>query len=87
MKTDLPILVEPGARSPNNPIGVFVILIIAQFMLNIEQNENSDSHPKGKPKDIDKRIARILPEISECDFNVVFYHHLECCFLYTVSYK
>jgi hypothetical protein len=40
----------------------------AQFVLDPQENQNAAGHSDGQTKDVDKRIALVLSDISNNDF-------------------
>ena len=43
-------------------------------MLNINENKHAAGQPNGKPRQIDKRMKLVFPEVAKGDGKVIFEH-------------
>jgi len=57
-----------------NAVGPALHIIIAQFKTHEEKDQKTDGHAHAEPQDIDKGKDPVPPEISECDFEIIFKH-------------
>jgi hypothetical protein len=48
--------------------------VIAQFIVDIEENEDTAGNPDGKSRDVNERKPFVSPQIPPCDQNVIFNH-------------
>ena len=74
MQADFSILIEPRPGNPYYSVRIFMVLVVTQFMLDKQKNQNTHCHPYSQTKNIDENIERILLGISENDFEVVADH-------------
>jgi hypothetical protein len=49
-------------------------IIIVQFILNPEKNQQAAGNAQRKTKNIDERESFILHQIPPCGFEIIFYH-------------
>jgi hypothetical protein len=47
---------------------MIMVLIVAEFIPDIEQYQHAAGKADGKAGDVDKRIAFLLFNVSQCDF-------------------
>ena len=78
------VLVEPSPRNPVDTVGVFVVFVVAELVLDKKENQNAGSHPDRQPEDIDQNECGALFEVPDEDFEVVGEHgcllvRLVCC--------
>jgi hypothetical protein len=66
--------IEPLARDAINLLGFIVMLIVTQFVVHVEQNQNAARHAHGEAENVDQRIAFVLQQIAQRDFEVIFEH-------------
>jgi len=57
---------------PINLPDFLVVTIVAQLILDIEQDEQTASHPNGQASDVDEGVTFMFEQISGSDFEVVF---------------
>ena len=55
-------------------VGIFVKLIVAQFVLYKEHDQHTARNTNGEPRDVDKRIDFVTQECADGDGDVVFEH-------------
>ena len=60
---------------PVNPVHILMISVVAQFVADIERDNQAAGHTDGEPGDVDQRIALMSQNVSDGGFNVVFEHH------------
>ena len=55
-------------------LGVWVELVIAQFVVDPEQDEDGARHPHRQSEDVESRIPLMFDEIAEGDLQIAFEH-------------
>jgi len=49
---------------PVYPVGIFVVIIVAQLMIHIEKDQKTGGHSDGQPGNVDQRITLVFNKIS-----------------------
>jgi len=57
---------------PLNPFDILVVFIIAQFMANIDKDDETTGHTDSKSGYVDKGISFMPLEISQRDLQIIF---------------
>jgi hypothetical protein len=52
VKADFSVLIRPGAGNPVDIVGICVVFIIAEFMLNKQKYQDADRHSQRQAKDV-----------------------------------
>jgi hypothetical protein len=61
-------------NDPTDPLNILMVSVIAQFMANIDKDEETAGHTDSESGDVDKGISFMPLEISQGDFKIIFYH-------------
>ena len=62
------------SEDPVDPVGVFVVPVVAEFILDVEEDEDAAGHADGQAGDVDEGIDFVAEEVAEGDGEVVFEH-------------
>ena len=57
-----------------DPVGFGMTAVIAQFELNVEEDQEEGGHSHGEAQDVDEGEYAVTPEIAEGDLEIVFDH-------------
>ena len=79
VQTYLAIGIKPCPRYTYDSVCICIPTIIAQLMLNKQENKNTNCHANSQPKNVDENIKRVLLGSSEDYFEVVFKHGFVDC--------
>ena len=72
VKLRLPRLGRHDLIETIEALGVRVETVDAQFRLHVEQNQQATRDADGQPGDVDERVAWMLAQMAQGDFEVVF---------------
>jgi hypothetical protein len=74
MKVDDTICVEPFSSYPVNAVVVLIEFVIAQFVENEEQDEDTAGHTDGQAGHVNKAVTSMFDYIPESYFKIVLKH-------------
>jgi hypothetical protein len=57
-----------------NPICLFIESIVIQFVYHVNKDEQTSCKPDSQAKNVDGRIALVLPKIAHGNLEIIFKH-------------
>ena len=57
-----------------DPVGVFVVAVVAEFVLDVEHDQHAGRHPNRQPGNVDERVALMLLKMAERDLEIILEH-------------
>ena len=63
---------------PVDVVRFFVKAVVAQFVADEEHDQQATRQPHSQPGDVDKRVALVLAQSAQGDFEVVLDHVFGC---------
>ena len=66
-------------------VGLLRKSIVAQFVLQVQHDQQTTRHAHGQPERVDEGVALVSPQVTQGDFEVVFQHGVVRCQLSVVG--